>query len=178
VFYLKAHIISALLMLTIGSACATEQATTAKTSEESPIDLNSLLGRWLIVARIPSFLEKGTQRVTVTYTQLDSNLFTTSIEYDRGSFAQRSNFAMTSWFDDPGIYRHWRERFFGPITFASVVVSVDKETLILRSPNSKSFWLLSRDSRITEQQKHTFQEILNAAKIDIQKVEWVNHSVH
>ena len=146
---------------------------TIQFNESIPIELKSSLGHWFLVARIPTFFENGTQRVTVTHTQLSSNRFTMKIGYDRGSFERRTEWSMQSWFDDPGIYRQLQKRFLGPITLKSVVVQLDSATLLLRSPDSRHLWMLSRRHQVSADQVITFIALVDHYGNDATKIEWV-----
>jgi lipocalin len=144
---------------------------------QMPIELSQFMGRWYVLAHIPTFLDKDTINNTEDYSW-DSSKSSVSITYSfskaskpekRSQILQRGrveNSANTRWSIRPkiGVYL--------PIDIPYLITycAEDYSTSIIAVPNRRYVWIMARTPQIEESE---FEDLLNKAKdngYDLQKI--------
>ncbi len=139
-----------LTLLMAASACSTQPTELAPVDS---VDLDRFMGRWYVIANIPTFLEKGAHNAVESYARNEDGTIATTFTFRDGGFDGKLKEYNPKGFvrDDPS-NAVWGMRFIWPIKadYRIVYLSDDYgETIIGR--NKRDFvWLMARTPSIPE----------------------------
>ncbi len=141
-------IIIAVLVL---SACASKEPE-MKTVDS--VDLDQFMGRWYVIANIPTFLEKGAHNAIETYTLNDDGTIATRFTFNKGGFdGKKKEYNPKAFVTDTESNALWGMRFVWPIKADYRIVYVDDDytqTVIARQKRD-FVWIMARAPSISDQ---------------------------
>lgn len=117
------------------------------------VDLERFMGRWYVIANIPTFLEKDVYNGVETYTLNDDGTIATNFKFRKGSFDGKLKEYNPKGFvrDDPS-NALWGMRFVWPIKADYRIVYLDDEyqTTIIGRQKRDFVWLMARTPTISD----------------------------
>ena len=164
---------SSVVLLMAVSACSTQQTELAPVSS---VDLDRFMGRWYVIANIPTFLEKGAHNAVESYAMNDDGTIATTFTYRDGGFdGKLKEFNPKGFVRDDPSNAVWGMRFIWPIKadYRIVYLSEDYgETIIGR--NKRDFvWLMARTPSIPDDEYAELVRRIEAMGYDVSKLQKV-----
>ena len=164
---------SSVVLLMAVSACSTQQTELAPVSS---VDLDRFMGRWYVIANIPTFLEKGAHNAVESYAMNDDGTIATTFTYRDGGFdGKLKEFNPKGFVRDDPSNAVWGMRFIWPIKadYRIVYLSEDYgETIIGR--NKRDFvWLMARTPSIPDDEYAELVSRIEAMGYDVSKLQKV-----
>lgn len=168
-------------MRSLASACAAIAiAGCASQQPEMPtvdhVDLDRFMGRWYVIANIPTFLEKGAHNAVETYELDDDGTVATTFTFRDGSFDGEVREYNPRGFVREGTSNAiWGMRFVWPFKADYRIVYLDDDytqTVIAR--RKRDFvWIMARDPQIPEADRARLVELVGSLGYDTGLIESV-----
>ncbi|NVK21548.1 MAG: lipocalin family protein [Kangiellaceae bacterium] len=160
-------IIACSLML---SACSSYPPI--RTAEN--VDLSRFMGKWYVIANIPTFIEKGAHNAVETY-QLDQdgNILTT-FRFNQDSFdGEEKIYNPKGFVWDKTSNAVWGMQFIWPIEmeYRIVYLSTDYQQTIIGRSERDYVWIMARTPTISAQHYQKLLQIVADEGYDITKVQ-------
>jgi apolipoprotein D and lipocalin family protein len=123
------------------------------------VDLDKFMGRWYVIANIPTFLEKGAHNAVETYALNDDGTIATTFTFRDESFDGKLKEYNPKGFILDETNARWGMRFVWPIKADYRIVYLDDEysTTIIGRQARDFVWLMARTPEIAEDQ---YEELL------------------
>ena len=140
------------------------------------VDLDRFMGKWYVIANIPTFLEKEAYNAVETYTLNDDGSIATNFTFRKGGFdGEEKEFNPKGFVTNTQSNAVWGMRFVWPIKADYRIVSLDEEysqTVIGR--NKRDYvWIMARTPTISDEDYASLVELavsLGYSAADIKKV--------
>lgn len=164
-----------LLLLTalVLSACATRQPEMQTVAK---VDIDRFMGRWYVIANIPTFLEKGAHNAVETYTLDSDGSIATNFTYRKDSFEGKlKEYNPRGFIRDTESNALWGMRFVWPFKGDYRIVYLDEDytqTIIGRQKRDY-VWIMARTPEISGQDYDRLIEFVASIGYDVSKVQKV-----
>jgi apolipoprotein D and lipocalin family protein len=113
--------LSAFLMFTLFS-CATKNPPLKKVSE---VDIPRFMGKWYVIANIPTFSEKDATHGIEEYTW-NKKEKRIDVMYTQIKDGEKKEYPQKAWVHDPS-GNEWRIQFFWPFKFDYLIIDLAKD---------------------------------------------------
>ena len=160
------------------SACIALAALLANGCAEAPIptvahvDLERFMGRWYVLASIPTFLERGAHNAVETYRRDTDGTIDTTFTFRRDAFDGELVEYRPRGFVSAESPAVWRMQFIWPIKAEYRIVYLDpdySQTVIGRSKRDY-VWLMARTPEIPEADYERFLGLIRVLGYDAAKI--------
>ncbi|MEM7282877.1 MAG: lipocalin family protein [Pseudomonadota bacterium] len=114
------------------------------------VDLPRFMGKWYVIASIPTFLEKDIFNATETYELLDGNKVATTFSFNKDSFdGERKTFEPMG-FVESANNAIWGMQFLWPIKadYRIIYLDDDYDTTIIGRNKRDYVWIMARTPQI------------------------------
>ena len=142
------------------------------------VDLNRFMGKWYVIANIPTFIEKGAHNAVETYEKnLDGSIATT-FYFNKDSFdGELVTYHPVGTVVDKDSNAVWEMQFVWPFKADYRIVHVDEDyqvTIIGR--NKRDYvWLMAREPSISEADFNALMDIIHNQGYDKKEIQRVPH---
>jgi apolipoprotein D and lipocalin family protein len=154
-------------------SCATKHPPLKKVPS---VDINRFMGKWYVIASIPTFIEKGAHNAVETYTWNEKEKrIDVYFTFNKGSFkGEKKEYTQKAFVHDKS-GNEWRIQFFWPLKFPYLILELDQEYsyTVIGVPNRDYVWIMAKTPTLPE---NTYQEIIERLKLqhyDIKLIEKV-----
>jgi len=165
-----------IMLYALISACAHNTGTlSAPLPKARDVDLERFMGRWYVIANIPTFIEKSAHNATEDYAMNEDGSIATTFSFNDGSFdGKRKTYTPTGYVSQ----QHnslWGMQFIWPFKAEYVIAYLSNDyqhTIIARSARDY-LWIMSRQPEISDsdyQQLVSRCEAMGYDRSRIQKV--------
>ncbi|MDX1403879.1 MAG: lipocalin family protein [Woeseiaceae bacterium] len=148
----------------LGCAIAMLSGCAAKGPEMQTVDyvdLDRFMGRWYVIANIPTFLEKGAHNAVETYRMNEDGTIATTFTFRKDGFdGKRKEYNPKAFVLDEDSNARWGMRFVWPIKADYRIVYLDDEyskTVIARQKRD-FVWIMARTPTIGDAE---YDELVN-----------------
>lgn len=117
------------------------------------VDIQRFMGRWYVIASIPTFLEKDAYNAVETYELDDDGSIATTFTFRKGSFnGELKEFTPRGFVDDDPSNAVWGMRFIWPIKadYRIVHLAPDYSTTIIARNKLDYVWIMAREPQIPD----------------------------
>jgi apolipoprotein D and lipocalin family protein len=169
---MKPNILMAILPLLGALMCtsAPELATVPA------VDLERFMGRWYVIANIPTFLEKGAHNAIESYRLEDGGTIATTFTFRADGFeGPLKTYHPRGFVRDRKSNSVWDMQFLWPFKSEFLIVYLDRDytqTVIGRSKRDY-VWIMARAPEIPEGDYRSILERLAAMGYDVKKIQKV-----
>ena len=140
------------------------------------VDLERFMGRWYVIANIPTFLEKGAHNAVESYELDEDGTIATTFTFRKDGFdGEPKEFNPRGFIKDETSNALWGMRFIWPIKADYRIVYLDEDysqTIIGRQKRD-FIWIMARTPTISEQDYALLIERSKALGYDTTKIEKV-----
>lgn len=138
------RILFTFFIILLASACSHRPATPIPMAEN--VELDRFMGRWYVVANIPTFIEKGAHNAIETYRMNKDGSIDTEFRFNQDSFDGDLEVYNPTGFVSETNNSLWGMQFIWPIKAEYIIAYLDDDyqnTIIAR--NARDYvWIMSR----------------------------------
>lgn len=142
----------------------------------SHVDLDRFMGKWYVIASIPTSLEQGAHNAVESYRLNPDGTIATTFSFREGSFdGKKKVYHPTGYVEDKTSNAIWGMQFFWPIKADYRIVYLNtgySETIIGRIKRDY-VWIMARTPSITDAQYRKLLQIIKDQGYDVSKVKKV-----
>jgi apolipoprotein D and lipocalin family protein len=125
------------------------------------VDIPRFMGKWYVIANIPTFIEVGAHNAVETYTWNEKkNRIDVGFSFRKNDFSgEEKSYPQKAWVHDSS-GNEWRIQFVWPLKFAYLVIDLDQDyqTTVIGVPDRKYVWIMARTPSISQE---VYGQILN-----------------
>lgn len=141
------------------------------------VDLERYMGRWYVIAAIPTFLEKNAYNAIEEYSLNDDGTIDTVFSFREGGFdGERKRYNPTGFVRSED-NSEWRMQFLWPFKaeFLIIYLDDDYEHTIIGRTNRDYVWIMSRDPEMSEETYQRLVAFLDERGYDTDELRRVPH---
>ncbi len=169
---IKMTLMTACCALTLG-ACA---AKGPEMKTVHYVDLDRFMGRWYVIANIPTALEKGAHNAVETYELDDDGTIDTTFTFRKGGFdGEEKRYNPRGFVKDNDSNALWGMQFIWPIKadYRIVYLSEDYEQTIIGRQKRDFIWIMARTPNVSDEDFEKLIGFSETIGYDISKIEKV-----
>jgi apolipoprotein D and lipocalin family protein len=140
------------------------------------VDLDRFMGKWYVIANIPTFLEKDAYNAVETYTMNDDGTIDTEFTFRKGGFdGEEKGFNPKGFVTDTESNALWGMRFIWPIKADYRIVYLDDDytqTVIGRQKRDY-VWIMARTPTIPDEDYAKIMEFVESIGYDTSEIQKV-----
>jgi len=141
------------------------------------VDLERFMGRWYVLASIPTFLERGAHNAVETYRREGDGTIATTFTFRRDSFDGKTAEYRPRGYVSAESPAVWGMQFVWPIKaeYRIVYLAPDYSQTVIGRSARDYVWLMARTPEISAADYEQFLELIHEIDYDTTKVERVPH---
>jgi apolipoprotein D and lipocalin family protein len=127
------------------------------------VDLDRFMGKWYVIACIPTFIEKDIFNATETYRRASNGTIETTFTFTKGGFSgPRKTYRPTGFIDNTDTNAVWSMQFIWPIKadFRIVYLDANYQRTVIAREKRDYVWLMSRDPILSEEEYAGFVQLI------------------
>ena len=140
------------------------------------VDLNKFMGKWYVIAHIPTFIEKNAFNAVESYELNKDGTIATTFTFNEGSFNGNNKIYRPKGFvKNNKTNAEWGMQFIWPIKAQYKIVYLDQNyshTIIARDALDY-VWLMSRNKKISPNELTKLTEMIKSMGYDINELRMV-----
>ena len=163
-----------LLVLSILLLSACTSHTPMKTVDY--VDIPKFMGKWYVIANIPTFIEKGAHNAIEQYTlDDDGTIATTFTYYDGGFDGELKTMRPRGFIKDSQTNALWGMQFIWPIKadYRIVFLDEDYQNTVIARKQRDYVWIMSRKPLMDDAAYDKLKTFIQSLGYDIAKLEKV-----
>ncbi len=125
------------------------------------LDIKRFMGKWYVIANIPTFIEKGAHNAIETYTWNEKeNRIDVQFKFNLDGFdGKEKSYPQKAFIFDKETNAEWRIQPFWPLKFSYLVIDLapDYSYTVITVPDRTYLWIMARTPKLPES---TYQAIL------------------
>lgn len=168
------NFLPAALVTTLFS-CSTKDLPAVKTADK--VDIQRFMGKWYVIANIPTFLEKGAHNASETYTWNEKeNRIDVNFEFNKDKAdGEKKAYPQKAFIYNKETKAEWRIQFFWPLKFAYLIMEVapDYSYTVIGVPDRDHVWIMARKPVLEVETYQRLIQSIKAQHFDISKIEKV-----
>ena len=140
------------------------------------VDLPRFMGRWYVIANIPTFLEKGAHNAVETYELNDDGTVATTFTFRDGGFdGDLESFTPKGFVRNHPSNAVWGMRFIWPIKADYRIVYLDDDySVTVIGRNKRDYvWLMAREPSISDAEYDRLIDFIGSVGYDVSEVQKV-----
>lgn len=161
-------IFSAMFLL----ACSS--VPTVKTVEN--VDIQRFMGKWYIIANIPTFVERGAHNAVESYKLNEDGSIDTTFTFNKDSFdGPVKQYNPKGFIINKKTNAEWRMQFVWPIKAEYLIIYLDDDytTTVIGRSKKDYVWIMARTPVISDSQYNAILNFLQDIGYDISKIKRV-----
>ena len=137
------------------------------------VDLDKFMGRWYVIANIPTFIEKGAHNAVETYELNDDGTIATTFTFRKGDFdGKLKEYNPRGFVLDTESNARWGMRFIWPLKSDYRVVYLDDDyaTTVIGRQARDFLWIMARTPTIPDDRYREIVEFTGELGYDTSKI--------
>lgn len=164
-----------LLLFLVGCASSTAHLPDQPTAEY--VDLPRFMGKWYVIASIPTSFEKGAVNATETYTwNAKEERVDVDFRYRQDTpDGKEKDIPQKGFIHNRETNAEWRIQPFWPLKFSYLILDVapDYSDTVIGVPDRKNVWIMSRTPRLNELRYRQLMRKIEGWGYDIRELKMV-----
>jgi apolipoprotein D and lipocalin family protein len=155
------------------SSCATQEKTPVQTVRY--VDLDRFMGRWYVLASIPTFLERNAYNAIESYSLNADGTIATTFTYHKGAFDGPLKTMKPHGFVEDSSNAVWGMQFIWPIKAEYRIVYLDdaySQVVVARSARDY-VWIMARHPGVSAADYAHLTDIVKGLGYDLEKLRTV-----
>lgn len=168
------HILPILPFLTLLTACGTQNMKPVHTVDH--VELERFMGKWYVIANIPTFIEKDAYNAIETYAMNNDGSIATTFTFHKGSAnGELKKYEPTGFIVDRQSNALWGMQFIWPFKAEYRVIYLDEDyqTTIIGRTKRDYVWLMSRQPKIDDSRYSSLLKFIESQGYDSSSVQRV-----
>lgn len=141
------------------------------------VELPRFMGKWYVIASIPTSFEKGAFNATEIYTWNESKKrIDVDFKFNKDGFDGKvKSIPQTAWVYNEKTNSEWRVRPFWPLSFAYLIVDLasDYSDTIIGVPSRNYVWIMAREPQISDKRYEELVAKVKSLGYDLSKLQRV-----
>lgn len=162
--------------LLIGTVFVMACSSSPKMKTVEYVDIQKFMGKWYVIANIPTFIEKGAHNAIESYTLNEDGTISTTFTFNKGSFhGPVKTYYPKGFIINKKTNAEWGMQFIWPIKAEYLIIYCDEEytgTVIGRSKRDY-VWIMARTPEIPDSKYNEILKFLQDAGYDTSKIQKV-----
>ena len=138
------------------------------------VDLLRYMGRWYVIANIPTWPEKGAHNATETYTwNVAKERIDVDYRHNKNAFdGPEKSIPQKAFVHDKESQAEWRVQPFWPLLFSYLIVDLapDYSDCIVGVPNREHVWIMARQPSLPDARYRELVAKVRALGYDVSKI--------
>lgn len=137
------------------------------------VDIDRFMGKWYVIANIPTFIEKDAYNPTETYKLNDNGTIATTFQFNKGSFSgPLKTYHPTGFITDSTSNAIWGMRFIWPFKADFRILHVDDnyQYTIIGRIKRDYVWIMARSPQISEEEYNKLLTIVENAGYNMEDI--------
>jgi apolipoprotein D and lipocalin family protein len=151
------------LILLIFYSCSSNNIAPLKPVKH--VDIQRYMGKWYVIASIPTFIEKGAHNAIETYTwNAKEDRIDVGYTFNQGSFSgEMKSYPQKAFIYNRETNSEWRIQLFWPLKFAYLITDLapDYSYTVVAVPDRENVWIMARTPTLPDT---VYQNILDKLK--------------
>ena len=131
------------------------------------VDLDRFMGKWYVIASIPTMFEKNATNAVETYTRNNDGTIHVDFTYNKkGPAGRLKKMTQKAFVIDSETNAHWKIRPLWPFLFDYLIIDLDQknyEYTVIGRPNKANVWIMARNPTMPEK---VYQKLVNKIEND------------
>lgn len=166
------------LLTTLITACSSTGTPLSAMNRE--VDLPKFMGRWYVIASIPTIFEQDVHNAVETYSwNAEENRIDIDFRFNQGSLnGPVKKFPQKGFIFDERTKAEWRVQPLWPFRLAYLIADLapDYSDTIIAVPNRKYVWIMARSPKISPARYQELVEKVKSLGYDTKDLRLVPHS--
>ena len=140
------------------------------------VDLDRFMGKWYVIANIPTFLEKDAYNAVETYTMNEDGTIDTQFTFRKGGFdGEEKGFNPKGFVTDTESNALWGMRFIWPIKadYRIVYLNDDYTRTVIGRQKRDYVWIMARTPTIPDEDYEKIIEFAESIGYDTSEIQKV-----
>ena len=146
-----------IVMSFLVAGCASTYETPVPRAKD--VDLKRFMGKWYVIANIPTFIEKGAHNAVESYAMNEDGTIATTFSFNKNSFSGEKKVYRPTGFVSEHDASEWGMQFIWPFKAEYIVAYLShdyQQTIIAR--NARDYvWIMARTPHLD---KDTYQDLI------------------
>lgn len=151
--YLKVTVLMLTLLLLVSCSSRKMTLEEMKLRTVDRVNLDEFMGKWYVIANIPTFVEKDAVNA-IEYYELrpDGDVDITFTLHRKSPQNPEKKYSARGYVQDTSSSAYWKVQFIWPLKFDYLVLDVadDYSHTVIGVPNQKYVWIMAREPSIAE----------------------------
>ena len=172
--FLITNIFTFILLIALTQGCETVAKAPLKTVDA--VEIPKFMGKWYVIANIPTFIEKGAHNATETYTLRDDGDIDVSFHFNKDAFdGPAKEYHPKGFIHDKHSNAEWRMRFIWPFLADYLILDLadDYTYTIIGVPSRKYIWIMAREPKISDTLYTKLVQKIKAMDFDVSQIKKV-----
>ncbi len=142
------------------------------------VDLNRFMGKWYVIANIPTFIEKGAHNAIESYTMNNDGTIATTFTFNKDDFNGVLKEYNPTGFVSNESNSIWGMQFIWPFKAEYVIAYLSddyQQTIIARSARDY-LWIMARTPQLDHKKYQELVRISNDMGYKVEKIQLVPHN--
>lgn len=152
---------SLIIIIILFSSCYKREFHEYESMTVSYVDIEKYMGKWYVIAHIPTSIEKGATNATEFYEiDKDNQIKTTFTFYQDSTNGLKKEYNPKAYIYNKNTNSEWRMQFFWPIKLPYLIIDLDEDYsyTMVGVPNKNHVWIMSRKPFMDN---HLYAELIN-----------------
>lgn len=166
-----------LLLAVFCTGCAT---TYYRDQTVQELDLKRYMGKWYVIAHIPTMFENGAYDAVETYSlSKHGEIFVDFRYFQDAHDGELETMDQVGWVYDDKTNAHWMIRPFWPLKFHYLVhyLNEDYSATMVGVPDHDYLWLMSRTPTLSDKDRSQMEEMAEALGYDLSELREIPHKI-
>jgi apolipoprotein D and lipocalin family protein len=140
------------------------------------VDLNRFMGKWYVIANIPTFIEKDAHNATETYRLESDGTIATTFRFNKGSLeGPVKTYHPRGFIRDNQSNAVWGMQFIWPFKaeYRVIYLAEDYSLTVIGRTKRDYVWIMAREPSIPDEKYALILDFLQEQDYDIRKVQKV-----
>ncbi|CAB1075935.1 Outer membrane lipoprotein [Olavius algarvensis Delta 1 endosymbiont] len=140
------------------------------------VDINRFMGKWYVIASIPTFIEKDAYNATEFYRLENDGTIATTFKFNKGSSeGPLKEYNPRGFIRDDPSNAVWGMQFFWPFKaeYRVIYLSEDYSTTVIGRTKRDYVWIMAREASIPDEEYALILKFLQEQQYDVGKVQRV-----
>ncbi len=145
------------------------------------VDLKRFMGKWYVIASIPTFIEKEAFNATESYRLDDDGTVATTFRFNKGSYdGPVKEYNPRGFIRDKDSNAVWGMQFVWPFKaeYRIIFLKDDYTQTVIGRSKRDYVWIMARDNAIPDADYEDITKFLRDQGYDISKLRRVPHGAH
>ena len=145
----------------------------------SKVEIPRFMGKWYVIANIPTFIERGAHNATESYELDEDGNIAITFQFNKGALdGPVKEYHPKGFIHDRNSNAEWRVQFLWPFLADYLVIDLadDYSFTVIGVPSRNYLWIMARSSTIEEKTYKNLIDRIAAQGYDISRIEKIIHN--